>query len=189
MIKFLFFNKIIFPIFFLISFIFFFLMSRPFNSKVQVELNSDVRSAFKVYWTEHQKSYNYSNSKAVRIKKGRGIYSIHIDNLHSFVFFRIDPLNRKGTVCIKRIEITQAGFEPIVFETKEQFEKFVPLHHISQVTCNNEGLLITSVGNDPYLHTTITPVFKTVFFIKHLINVILLALVLTAIYYLLYRIA
>nr|MBC8390859.1 glycosyltransferase family 39 protein [Actinomycetota bacterium] len=181
--------KIMFSIIFLMSFIFCFLMSHPFNSRVQVELNSDVGSGFKIYWTKDQRPYNQANSNAVRINKGKGIYSIDIGNLRSLEYFRIDPLRRQGTVCIKRIEITQPGFEPIVFETRGQFEEFVPIHHIGQMTFQKEGLQITSVGNDPYLHVKISPVFKKVLLIKYLLKAIFLAFVITAVIYFLYRIA
>lgn len=181
--------KIVFSIIFLLSFAFFFLLPHPFRSEVQVELNSDVINVFKIYWADSKTSYNEANSKAVGIKKGKGVYSFDIDNLlYSLEYLRIDPLISQGNVCIKRIEITQLGFEPIVFETKEQFEKFTTIHHIGQMTFKKEGLLISSVGNDPYLHTKIKPEFKIVLFMKYLLNVMLSAFVITAILYLFYRV-
>ena len=183
-------NKIIFSTFFLVSLVFFILLPHPFRSKVQVELISDVRSIFKIYWADSKTSYNEAESKAVVINKGRGVYSIDINNLlYSLKFLRIDPLISPGNVCIKRIEITQFGFKPIVFEKMEQFEKFVPLHHIGNISFQNKGLQITSVGNDPYLHIKIKPVFKILLLLKHILYSILSASLVTSIYYLLYRIA
>lgn len=182
-------NRIIFSAFFLASLLFFFFISHPFSATVRIELSSTVRSEFKLYWSDGQTKYSEAKANATRINKGPGKYRIDIGNLQTLKYLRIDPLKKKGTVRIKRIKITQPGFVPIVLETKAQLEKFSPIHQIGQIRFKNEALQITSVGNDPHLHTKIKPEFRRLLFVKHLfLNVILSAFVVTVIYYLLYRV-
>jgi len=176
-------GNFLFTIIFLLFIIFSFLLS-SFRATVQVEVNSERSAKFRFYWSGRKGPYTKINSRAIRIRKGPGSYSQKIGNLHSLANLRIDPLNRKGTIQIKKIKITQPGFTPMVFATKEQFQKFIPVHHISHMAFGANGLQINSFGNDPVLHGKIKPVFKTALFIKHLKNVFFFALGICIIFYL-----
>ncbi len=182
-------TKSTFSLIFLLLLAGLFFMDRPFSSKVKVELHSGAESKFKIYWAGESPSYSEKNSNEVKINKGDGIYSIKTGSLQILKHLRIDPLKKKGNVFIKGIEITQPGFYPILFKTKERFDRFVPIHHISQMTSQTNGLSITSIGNDPYFHTKINPVFKIGLIIKHFFILIITAFLLTAFFALFNRIA
>ena len=180
-------DQIIFLLFFLILFVFSFLMS-SFRANISVELTSDRTGKFRFYWSGPKKTYNNSNTSAVRIEKGFGRYSQKIGSLFSAAYLRIDPLNRKGTVHIKEIKVTQPGFQTINFKTKAQFQAFVPINQIGQMIFDTNGLKITSLGVDPHLQVKLDPVFKTGLFLNHLKNVLFFSLGVSFIFYLFYRI-
>ena len=176
-------NNIIFSIFFLLFLVFSFLIS-SFSARIQVDVDSDTGTKFRFYWSGEKESYNKTDSSATQIHKGPGIYSQTIGNLHSLANLRIDPLNRKGTIQIKKIEITQPGFEPIVFITREQFQKFIFTKQTNRIAFGPHGLQITFLETRPHLQTKIKPIFKIVLFINHLKNVVFFALGICIIFYL-----
>ena len=176
-------NNIIFSIFFLLLLVFSFLIS-SFSATIQVEVNSDISAKFRFYWSGQKGRYTKTDSSAIRIRKGSGIYSQTIGNLHSLTNLRIDPLNKKGTIKIKKIKITQPGFEPIVFASKEQFQKFIPVDQSNQITFGPHALNIKFFATKPILHGKIGAVFRTALFINHLKNVVFFALGICIIFYL-----
>ncbi|MFQ5483858.1 MAG: hypothetical protein ACE5DO_00830, partial [Desulfobacterales bacterium] len=165
----------LFSVFFF-SLVILFALSHPLRAKIEVELNSGQNGKMRFYWGGTPPSYNEIDSNGIRIKKGSGIYSTLIGNLHSIRYLRIDPLTRKGEVLIKTIKITQPGFKPIVFQTRQQFQRFVPLHQIGQMHILANGLKVSSLGVDPYFHTKLPPVFKRVLFAKYFLYQLLRAI-------------
>jgi hypothetical protein len=146
-------------------------LSTPLTSVVHVEVIPEKKSYFQIFWAKDVPKFKEAHSNGCVINRQKRTLTIKSGNLHSANYLRIDPLKNRGTVTIKRIEITQLGFEPIIFETKKHFEEFVPNRHIGKITCQDNGLQITSIGNDPSLYIKITPSFRIVLFIKNLITV------------------
>ena len=176
-------RQIIFMTILVLFLIFSFLLS-SFRATLQIEVTSDTNALFRIYWTGHKSPYTKTDSTNFRIRKGTGIYSQTIDTLNSIANLRIDPLNKKGTIQIKKIKITQSGFEPILFITREQFQKLISTQQTNQITFGPHGLQITYLENKPHLQATIKPKFKNVLIINHLKNVLFFSLGMFLVFYL-----
>lgn len=182
--------NMMFSLFFVLITIFCFLKFHPFNAKVQIKLDSNVKSVLKVYWSNNQKKYNKKSSNSVHTETGSALYTLDIGNLNEIENVRINPLSEKGIAVVERLEITQPGFEPIIFETKKQFENFFPVKQIGQMTLSGDGMQITSGGSGREIdvHTTIKPAFKAILFFKYLFKVVLYSFIITVMTYFLWRI-
>src|SRR4030042_1832032 len=151
----------------------------PFSARITTELNSNKSGKLRFYWADENPSYREADSNGIRIAVGGGFYRTTIGSLRSLKNLRIDPIDQKGEVCIRRIEIKQVGFYPILFETKDQFALFVPIHQIDRLIINEKGMCLISGGYDPHLNVKLEPKFSKLLFLKHFALFIFSALLLS----------
>jgi hypothetical protein len=129
---------------------------------------------FQVYWRKEGGRFTEDASAAVKINEKLSKRTVKIGNLKDIQGIRIDPLRGKGSVKVRRIEITQVGFEPILFDTSDDFQQFIPLREIEKTSYEDNFWTIVSSGNDPYLQRKITPVFSPTGFLVEFIKYLLL---------------
>jgi hypothetical protein len=178
---------IIFSIIFVVFFVFFSYLSAPRRTAVaHLEVNPEKKEYFQIYWRKDSSHFKEAHSNGMFMSKRKRILTIQLGDLYSIRYLRIDPLRNIGTITIKKIEITQPGFIPIVFKKKEDFKKIVPVQQIGELSILPEGLKITSAGSDPILQIRLEPHFRASLMIKYFLAIIFSALIVTAIIYLIY---
>lgn len=127
------------------------------TARVTVEIEVDETSRFGIYWAEGNKGYSEKNLATVLAHPDRSEYSFYLTNLGKLSRLRIDPHCYTGAVTLKRLEIHQEGYEPIVLASEEDFQQLVPLQQIAETRVDSKGLWIRSTGEDPNLELLIAP--------------------------------
>jgi len=153
------------------------------TTEVCAEQDSDL---FQVYWSNKGSRFTEDKSVSFKINEKLSKKTVKIGNLKDMQGIRIDPLRGKGAVKIRRIEITQVGFVPIIVDTIDDFKQFIPLHEIDKTSYEGNFWTIVSSGNDPYLQRKINPVFSfssfMVAFVKYLLLFCVISLLLVVKY-------
>ena len=165
----------------------FYFMTQPFNSKVMIHVDVPRKIFLKIFWGQDSLKFQNANSSGKLFSKHTNVRTIRAGNLRRIRYLRIDPLQRKGTLTIKKIEIRQPGFEPIIFETKKDFDAFTPVHHIKNLELQPNAIRITSSGGDPHLRLEIEPRFNANLLSKYIVTVLFNAFFFSAIIYGFYR--
>ncbi len=123
---------------------FFFFFSRAF---VEVEIEVEQQSQLKIYWAGENDPFTEKKRSSVRVSPG-GIksYGFFLTDLADIDRLRIDPMQYRGTATIRRITISQTGFETI----HVSLETLQPAHEIAAQQMSDKGLVVESSGGDPY---------------------------------------
>lgn len=151
-------NRTIFLVFivsFLLAAVFHGVFFQTSRACVTVVIDAEIQSKIRFYWTGAA-AFTETRSTGIRFEKGEGTYHTQIGDISRIKALRLDPAETKGSICIKRIRITQPGFAPVCFESQEDFDRFVPIHQIEHHTFTERGFCIVSGGSDPHLQTLLS---------------------------------
>lgn len=127
---------------------------------IELEVQSDTDTIFKIYWADKNEAYSEQQSSSVRIKPQKSRYNLCLTDLKHVEKLRIDPADQASKIHIKSIVIKQIGYEPIIFKTYEEFKRLSLLYGIQKIDYRQNGLVIISSGIDPQLEVSITPYLK-----------------------------
>ncbi len=89
---------------------------------LEIELNTQIENELTVYWSDKTRVYTEKKVSRIKISPPQSIYRLPIGRLDDINFIRIDPLNAKGQVSIKRIDISQLGYAPIRISADNKFQ-------------------------------------------------------------------
>lgn len=133
------------------------------ESRAYVELNvqTDKRTIFKVYWKEAGGEWSEERMAANVIDPEHSVYSFRVGNLGRIDALRIDPTERITAVRIGSLAITQSGFAPIQINTREALEQLRPLAGIRELTLGDQGLTVIPANKDPWLLYRLPELTKT----------------------------
>ena len=144
---------------------------------IEIELNTDVNNLFSIYWAERGLGFHETRRIKFPIFKDKYRYRVSLNLFFKNINkFRIDPLINEGQITIKKIVIKGKYFRPVVIDKTGDFEKFVPLNDVKNVTCENNQMTIVSEGTDPYLALSIDPSFDVKSFIKIILFITLVCI-------------
>jgi hypothetical protein len=107
-------------------------------------------------------------------------YQFSISDLKSIEKIRIDPSQggrKTARILIKKILISQVGYEPILITRGYGLNQIKPLSGIQKTVYKRNGLLVVSSGKDPQLEVYIGPQ-KRSFFFGHLIRIFIALIIL-----------
>ena len=126
------------------AYYFLFFYNRAF---VEVEIEAEHKSIFKLYWTSGDIPFSEKKSSSVRLKPGKGSYTFFFTDLGKVDKIRVDPFQYEGKGTIHRLTLSQSGFQTVEVD----LPSLVPLNHIEKSEAGPTGLLIESTGSDPFL--------------------------------------
>lgn len=126
------------------SYYYFFFFNR---ASVEIDISVTQKSSFKLYWAEDGQSFAETRRAAVRVTPDRHYYHFFLTDLDSVAQLRLDPMEYTGEVVIGRVTLRQPGWQPITVD----LERITPLHDIEAADVDERGLIVESIGNDPYL--------------------------------------
>lgn len=154
---------------FLLSFYLLFAGTQPFWARIDLELMAEGKEKVRIFWAGNKGEHTEGASEGVHVRPGPGSYRFRMGDLESVRFLRVDPMERKGTMHIRKIRITQPGYRPILFETPEDFKKFASIHHIAGMRATGEGLVVEAAGTDSHIEAALDPVFSPALLARHLV--------------------
>ena len=116
--------------------------------ELEIKMSEPTRAWFKIYWAEENAGFTEQNMQQVLLNGTHEKYSLHIGNLASIHRLRIDPVEFKTKLFLKKLSITQPGFAPIVLSPKNQFEGLEPVKQLERVVVKPDGLRFNTTGRD-----------------------------------------
>ena len=131
------------------------------RAHVDLQVHTDKRTIFKVYWKEAGGEWSEERMAAQVIDPVNRDYSFRIGNLERIDALRIDPAERITTVRIDSLTITQNGLTPIRIDTQEALAQLRPLDGIRELTLGDQGLTIIPANKDPWLLYRVPELGKT----------------------------
>ncbi len=150
-----------------------------FKAHVELEIKmfAPTRAWFKVYWAEDNTGFSEKNMRQVLIDGTHEKYSFHIGNLASIERLRIDPVEFRTKLFLKKLSITQPGFESIELSPKNEFAGLEPLQQISGVAVKPDGYRFKTTGRDGQLQVRLDRSATRTFPIVHLLVLLSILLV------------
>jgi len=127
------------------------------TARVVIDVEVDQATSFSVYWAKKDGGYSEKDIATVQVHEGKSSYAFYLTNLSKVGRLRIDPHSYVGEVHLKRFEVTQEGYEPIIIGNDGGFDKLVPLNQIESTRVDEGGLWLRSTGTDPHLEILISP--------------------------------
>lgn len=153
------------------------------TARVEVELTVSQKADFKLYWAEGEQPYAEKRMAGIVAKPERQHYTFSFTNLGGLTRLRVDTHNYQGEATLKKLVITQEGYQPLVLEGAEQFAELKALHEIGETRVDEDGLSVLTTGADGNFEWLVTPERSNLdlpWLICRLVVVIALAL---AVYY------
>ncbi len=130
-----------------------------FNKAViELELETDIRTVFKVYWPNQHGQYSERNSAQLLLKPGLSQNQLRLANLAGLGRLRLDPSeNKTASLVIRRITLRQSGFPNDELRRKEEFAaRLRATAEVEQLRLLPEGgVSMTVRGPDPQLELTL----------------------------------
>ncbi len=175
-------NKVLTALFIILSLlsIYFYVFSLSKKALVKIDIHSNITTYFKIYWAKTDQMYNEKRSASVFINDVQTRYLFSISDLKSIGKIRIDPSQRgrkTAKILIKKILISQVGYEPILIKKGHGLNQLKPLSGIQKMVYKHNGLLVVSSENDPQIEVYITPQKQSLFF-GHWVRILLTLIIL-----------
>ncbi len=126
-----------------------------FENRATVELEIQVpqKTWFTLYWTADGKGYSEWRMARVRVSPKQQYYRFYLTDIRDIEKLRIDPHMFEGEIVLKKLLITQRGQKDI--ECIADTVPLQPLSHIDSLQWKDDGLHVSSTGNDPQLEYTV----------------------------------
>ncbi|MGW8194054.1 MAG: hypothetical protein ACWGOX_07305, partial [Desulforhopalus sp.] len=122
---------------------------------VKLDVTTDHRTIFKIYYQEGGSGWSEKNMSAVVIHPGRRSYTLRLTDLSKVSALRIDTSEKPATVTVHSLVIDQHGYAPLRLDAKSEFEKLQPGGGIADFVVGAEGFTVTPATNDPQLILTL----------------------------------
>ncbi|MGI9318632.1 MAG: hypothetical protein ACR2QW_14985 [bacterium] len=141
-----------------------------FKAHVELEIKmfEPTRAWFKIYWAEDNADFTEKNMQQVLINGTHEKYSLYIGNLGSIQRLRIDPVEFKTKLYLKKLSITQPGYTPIMLSPENRFNGLKPVKQIDRVAVKEGGLRFYTTGRDGQFHYIVDKSKAGEFAIVHL---------------------
>jgi len=118
---------------------------------VELEIQVPEKTWFNIYWSGEGEGYSRWRRARVRLFPETQKYTFYLTDLRKIHSLRIDPHKYAGDIVLKQLRISQNGQQALTFTTETEFEQLKPLFHIGSSKWEEDGLHISSTGNDPQL--------------------------------------
>jgi hypothetical protein len=148
---------------------------------VDIQLITDNRTKFKIYYSDSSKSWSEDKMAELLIQPGKNHYSLRLANLKNIQELRIDTSETIANVQIEALVISQLGFTPVRIDSPRQFEKIVVGGGIEDFSYSEKGFLVKPSSQDPNLFYQLPPLQPENIVVDQLVRNLLLILLAFAI--------
>lgn len=132
----------------LLSVLYLYFFALKAHVELEIRMFEPVHAWFKIYWADAGADYNESNMQQVLIDGNHEKYDLFIGNLARIDRIRIDPVEFRTKLFIKRIGISQPGFAPIELNPQNAFMGLEPVQQIDRLVAKEDGLRFNTTGRD-----------------------------------------
>lgn len=146
---------------------------------LEIKMFEPTRAWFKIYWAAENAGFTEQNMQQVLIDGTQEKYSLYIGNLGSIQRLRIDPVEFKTKLFLKKLSITQPGFTPIVLSPETEFKGLDPVNQIDRMVVKQDGLRFYTTGRDGQFHYIVNSSLKGDYPVIHL--AVLLTIMITSV--------
>ena len=150
---------------------------------VEVTLQTEHQSLFKIYWAQAGQLYSEKRMSYVRVTPERKEYGFYLTDLKNIERLRIDPPQYQGNSTFGKITFRQKGYKSIHFETQEELSQLNPINQIEEYYIDTSGLHVLSNGNDPQFEIHISPAADNFFWPSEIPRFLLICIVVSLVYF------
>ena len=118
---------------------------------LQLELETDTRTVFKVYWPNRTGNFSERNMTELLIEPGKKIYSVRVNNTTKINSLRLDPSEKTAWITIKGLRIRQWGYPDCLMRSQGDFEDLEVISGVESLTRHDQGVTIQVKSSDPQL--------------------------------------
>ncbi|MCI5131267.1 MAG: hypothetical protein D3904_07030, partial [Candidatus Electrothrix sp. EH2] len=118
---------------------------------LELELETDTRTVFKVYWPNKHGNFSESNMAEVLIEPGRTRYSIRVNNTAKTENLRLDPAEKTAWVSIKKLRVRQWGYPDYLVQNKGEFQNLEVMGGVESLIRHDSGVTVQVKSKDPQL--------------------------------------
>ena len=147
---------------------------------VELTVNTDTRTEFKIYWKGVGGHWSERRMTPVMIDPKHTTYTLTIGDLGRIDALRVDPSERMASVRLQSLVITQNGFEPVRIDSRQAFARLQPVEGIRRVTLDDQGLTIVPANKDPQLLLDMPEMGKRSIFVDEAMHIAMIFLVVFA---------
>ena len=124
-----------------------------FENRAYVELDATVtqKSWFSIYWAADDEPFSRWREVRLRMTPKQQKYHFYATDLRGVDRLRIDTHDYLGRAVIKKMKISQNGFQSLEFQTEKDFSLLKPVSGVGTFTVEDKGLNVYSTGIDPQL--------------------------------------
>ncbi len=127
------------------------------TAQVLLVIETPEPSLFRIYWAEEGKAFRSTRETHLRTKSGEGEYRLELADLAGIRKLRLDPSERRATLTIRKITITQQGFETLSFQSAADWTGLKALQQIEGLRADDKGLSFETAGSDAQLELALDP--------------------------------
>lgn len=168
------FSPKVFGVFTVLSLCFLWLFVAPFFQKAQFSVSIETAGSdrLQVFWNTksimgRQSGYLEEQSRAKSLRPGLTQAKISLPSLKNIESLRIDPSISIASFTLYSINISQAGFQPIVIESRQMASEQLEFYRTGMKENSGNGIEFESFAEDPQLILKIQPVFS---FFKYVVD-------------------
>ena len=118
---------------------------------VDLQVVTDNRTKFKIYYSDSTRSWSEARVGAILITPGVTHYSMRLANLKKIQDIRIDTSEKTANVRVVSLVISQPGFAPVAINSSEQFAKIEVGGGVEDFSYTKKGFLVKPSSQDPNL--------------------------------------
>ncbi len=135
-------------VFFLMTGYYFLVMN---SGLLQLELETDTRTVFKVYWPNKNGQFSERNMTELLIEPGKTSYFVRVNNTAKVGYLRLDPSEKTAWITIKKLGIKQWGYPDYLLRSQEDFENLETISGVESLTRHDQGVTVQVKSTDPQL--------------------------------------
>ncbi|XCN74678.1 MAG: hypothetical protein Q3M24_08045 [Candidatus Electrothrix aestuarii] len=118
---------------------------------LQLELETDTRTVFKVYWPNKSGNFSEHHMTELLIEPGKTSYSIRVSNTAHVDYLRLDPGEKTAWINIKSLHIKQWGYPDYHVQSRKDFQNLEILSGVEALTRHDQGVKLQIMSKDPQL--------------------------------------
>lgn len=118
---------------------------------VNIEMSASAAGTMTLNWRDNASQYSTFNSKSTAIKRGHQSHFFILWTLGDIKKLAIKPIDKQASITLNNIVIRSLGYEPIAYNTHQQFEKFKALNDIADINIVDNQLNLHTLGKDAQL--------------------------------------
>lgn len=126
-----------------------FMVSR--SAVVDLQVHTDNRTLFKIYYKSVDNHWNERRSETVLIQPGVSEYRVRIADISRVSAIRIDTSEKPAIVTVKSMVFSQPGFRPVHIDSPSHFERLQVEGGVADFGFSEQGFTVKPASKDPRL--------------------------------------